>query len=128
MGSESKLAVGHRAEQQGLDYLVNQGLAYVTRNFHCRGGEIDLVMLDRRSSDVCLVFVEVRFRSRNAFAAAAETIDWRKQDRLVRAAALFIARNRRFRNLTVRFDVIAIDDDDAVQWLQDAFRPVHSNL
>ena len=128
MGSESRLAVGRRAEQQGLNYLVDQGLSYVTRNFHCRGGEIDLVMLDSRSTDSCLVFVEVRFRSHNAFAAAAETIDQRKQDRIVRAAALFIARNRRFRNVTVRFDVIAIDDDAAVQWLQDAFRPTHSNL
>jgi len=98
----------------------------VARNFRHRGGEIDLVMLDGD----CLVFVEVRCRSSAHFAAPEVTVDWRKQRKLIGTAARFVARNRRYANLAMRFDVIAIDGDRSpdVRWIADAFRPGDSTL
>lgn len=77
----------------------------------------------------CLVFVEVRYRksSGGAFASAAASVDAHKQRKLALAAAFFLSRERRYVNVPVRFDVVAIDvENDAktkLEWIKDAFRP-----
>ena len=60
----------------------------MTRNFRCRFGEIDLVMLDAD----CLVFIEVRYRKSGSFATAAESVDRRKQRKLALTGAFFLSR------------------------------------
>jgi putative endonuclease len=50
--------------------LIERGLKLVTQNYHCRFGEIDLIMKDGKT----LVFVEVRLRSNNQFGSAASII------------------------------------------------------
>jgi len=106
--------------------LVKHGLRPVTRNFRCRGGEIDLIMLD----DDCLTFVEVRYRASTAFAQASHTVDRHKQRKIVRTAAMFLARNQRFSSFTMRFDVVALEGGEAptINWIKDAFRPINSSL
>jgi len=118
--------IGRRAEQHAFEYLLDHGLEPVARNFHCRGGEIDLIMLD----DGCLAFIEVRYRASASFAHPADTVDARKQRKLIRTAAMFTARNRRFGNAVMRFDVVAVEGDGEmrVRWLRDAFRPDNSTL
>ena len=127
MGPSTTTAIGQRAEQLAYDFLIEQGLQPVARNFHCRGGEIDLIMLD---SD-CLTFVEVRYRMSTSFARASHTVDGRKQQKIIRTAAMFVARNRPFAMHTMRFDVIGVEGSDgghSLTWLQDAFRPNNSTL
>ncbi|MCH9695049.1 MAG: YraN family protein [Gammaproteobacteria bacterium] len=126
MGSDTTTTVGNRAEQLAYRYLLQNGLALVARNFRCRGGEIDLIMLDSS----CLVFVEVRFRAPNRFATAGITVDHHKQRKIIRTAAMFLTRHVRFSNHTMRFDVIAIDglEDSGPDWIKDAFRPDSSTL
>jgi len=101
-----------------MSFLQGRGLRPVTRNFRCRLGEIDLVMLD---GDI-LVFVEVRFRAGTHFTRAGPTVDIHKQRKLARTAALFLARRCEFASRVVRFDVVAIEGD-SVEWTRDAFRP-----
>lgn len=73
----------------------------------------------------CLVFVEVRFRSTNRFAPAVLTVDERKQQKLARAAEIFLSSRPALAENKVRFDVIGIDrdanGDTSVEWLRDAF-------
>ena len=78
----------------------------------------------------CLAFVEVRYRASTTFSAASHTVDHRKQQKLIRTAAMFVARNKRFGAATMRFDVVAIEgpDGDSVDWIKDAFRPNNSTL
>jgi len=118
----SKAAKGARAEQLALDYLRQQGLTSLSRNFRCRFGEIDLVMRDAE----CLVFIEVRYRSANRYASAALSVDARKQAKIVRTATYFLSRNQYLSDCPVRFDVVAFDspedDRDKLQWTKDAFR------
>jgi putative endonuclease len=115
--------VGSAAEHFAYRYLRERGLAAVERNFRCRHGEIDLIMLD----EDCLVFVEVRYRSSGALASAAATVDRRKQDKLVRTAEMFLATHPRFSSYAARFDVFGVDGGDkrcrTVEWVRDAFRP-----
>jgi putative endonuclease len=126
VGFQSTATVGRQAEQLAFDYQAEQNLSPVARNFHCRGGEIDLIMLD---SD-CLTFVEVRYRSSTSYMSASQTIDHHKQRKIIRTAAMFIARNHRFSTYTMRFDVVAIEgvENPTIRWIKDAFRPNNSTL
>ncbi len=115
--------LGAQAEGLALRYLISQGLTSVARNFHRRGGEIDLIMLDGG----CLVFVEVRYRSNSRFSSPLYTVDIHKQRRIVRAAALFVASQTHFAQHTMRFDVVAVEGAEPIfNWLKDAFRPTNA--
>ncbi|HSG58175.1 MAG TPA: YraN family protein [Woeseiaceae bacterium] len=123
MARRTTRALGAAAEELACRYLVDQGLRPIERNFRCRLGEIDLVLLDSR----CLVFAEVRYRHSDRFVAAGLTVDYHKQKKLIRTAALYLARRPRFANHTVRFDVVAIEGKN-VNWIRDAFRPADASL
>lgn len=114
---------GRQAEDLALRYLQRAGLRLVKRNFRCRQGEIDLVMQDRDS----LVFVEVRYRRRDRCGSGAESVDHRKQARIIACARYFLMRHRQLAERPVRFDVMAVSDGEPlpgfrVHWIQDAFR------
>jgi putative endonuclease len=117
-----RAAAGSAAEQAAQQWLRGQGLRSVAQNFRCRCGEIDLVMLDREQ----LVFIEVRLRSRSDYGSAAESVTGRKQQRLIRAAQLFLLANPRWSRAPCRFDVLAASAPGADgafewQWLRNAF-------
>lgn len=109
---------GSREEDLALRHLQSHGLELVARNVHARGGELDLVMRDRDST---LVIVEVRKRSHRAFGTAAESVDARKRRRIVLAARALLARRPELACLPARFDVVALDGDDRIEWIQAAF-------
>ena len=119
-------AIGNHAEQLAHEFLIDQGLHPVARNFRSRGGEIDLIMLDQH----CLTFIEVRYRRSSGFMKPVVTIDRHKQRKIIRTAAMFAARNRQFATLTMRFDVVVLEGDDppSINWIRDAFRPNDSTL
>lgn len=111
---------GRHYEAQALRYLKAQGLKLIRRNYRCTAGEIDLIMLDERT----LIFVEVRFRGTEGFGTAVETVDRRKQQKILRAAQHYLLCNKIYDSHQCRFDVIGITKkNDAVEfsWLPNAF-------
>ncbi|MES0873003.1 YraN family protein [Sinimarinibacterium thermocellulolyticum] len=108
---------GAQAEDAALRLLLAHGLKLVCRNYRCRGGELDLVMLDGQT----LVVVEVRARSHAGFASALESIDRRKQDRLVHATQMFLAAHPAHAGRAVRFDVLGFGADGRANWVRAAF-------
>lgn len=123
MARSDTRSLGRCNEDRALHFLERQGLTLVCRNFRCRLGEIDLVLLDKE----CLVFAEVRYRRPNRFSSAAMSVNHRKQGKIVRTAAIYLSRNAEQSGRTIRFDVISIDgvgrENFTIQWMQDAFRP-----
>ncbi len=121
-------ALGDEAENLAFRYLKQHGLTPVHRNFACRLGELDLIMRE----DSCLIIVEVRFRSHRSLVPAKLTVDRRKQSKILRTAAMFLAWNERFALMSLRFDVVAIDADargeTTIKWIRDAFRPTDNKL
>lgn len=101
---------GQAAEDRALAHLQQHGLRLVTRNFLCKGGEIDLILQERDT----LVFVEVRQRSSRQFGGAAASVTPAKQARMTRAAQVFLLRLQT--PPPCRFDVVAIDGD-TLEWL-----------
>lgn len=71
-----------------------------------------------------LVIVEVRYRARSSFMPAQESVDWRKQARLIRATEHFRLRRSDLCERPVRFDVLALAGDGGreVTWIRDAFQ------
>ena len=114
---------GQRGEDDAEALLQRSGLETVERNYRCRAGAIDLIMLDPASADgSVLVFVEVRLRAPGARVDAVETVDRAKQQRLIQAARHFLMNRPVFGEHACRFDVIAIDDPDRPPtWIRNAF-------
>lgn len=108
---------GAQAEDIALRYLEARGLTLIDRNVRARGGELDLVMRDADS----LVIVEVRKRSHAGFGSAAESVDARKQAKIVVAARWLLAQRSDLARLPARFDVVTLDAQDRVDWIQAAF-------
>ncbi|WP_177424244.1 YraN family protein [Pseudomonas sp. MYb185] len=112
---------GNQAERAAEQLLLNAGLRLLARNHRCKQGELDLVMRDADT----VVFVEVRYRRRNLWGDAAETVDWRKQKRLIAAAHHYLLTHPHLANQPCRFDVIAATGDPAdpasYRWIREAF-------
>ena len=108
--------IGRLGEDQALDYLLKQGLSLVVSNYSTRGGEVDHIMLH----DGSLVFVEVRKRGHGARVDAASSVTPAKQQRIRRAAKHFLLTERHHAHRTVRFDVVAIDNEQ-LNWIAGAF-------
>lgn len=123
MNPENTTTLGRHAEDLACRHLEALGFQLLERNYRCRAGEIDLVMLDGTT----LALVEVRSRSTSAHGGAAATVGARKQQRFIRAARHLILTRPEFRKLAARFDVVAIDagpdgGPPVVRWIRDAFR------
>lgn len=108
---------GEQAEQAALQHLQAAGLRLLQRNFRCRRGEIDLIMRD----DENLVFVEVRYRGNDYFGGAAESVDTRKQEKLMLSAEHYMQKHAKTAKLAARFDVVCIDGQARLEWIRDAF-------
>lgn len=124
----TSIALGTTAELQAEAFLQQQGLVTRMRNYRCKLGEIDLIMLHKNpranTTDTTLVFVEVRLRTNKRFAPALETVDYRKQQKIIKTAMRFLQEQKLYDKVRCRFDVIALDQTGTappVQWIQNAF-------
>ncbi|MFN0038757.1 MAG: YraN family protein [Burkholderiales bacterium] len=107
---------GEPAEDAAATFLIRQGLTLVARNYHCRFGEIDLILNDGAT----LVFVEVRYRRSLTFGSASESITHAKQRKLLRAARHYMAEQSVFPEC--RFDAVLLNGDSSkIEWLRNAF-------
>ena len=96
------LQQGEDAEIACCSYLKSQGLKLIDKNFNSRFGEIDIIMLDKKT----LVFVEVRYRKNNKFGGALASITPSKQNKLRKTAELYLQKNTQHQN--ARFDVVSM--------------------
>lgn len=110
---------GEYFEKIAAQYLTERGLRFITKNFSCRQGEIDLIFSDTD----CLVFVEVKYRKTTDYGGAIAAIPYSKQRKLRYTAQYYMVRHGINENYTpCRFDVIAIEGTiDNIQWIQNAF-------
>lgn len=119
--NDSRRHRGQRAEALALAYLERRRLRLVCKNYRSRFGEIDLIMDDAEN----IVFVEVRYRNHDGRLHPAETIDERKQDKLIRTGHSFVQRHQaRYPRHDYRFDVIAVTGAigrPRIDWIQNAF-------
>lgn len=111
----TRQARGRHAEQRARTFLEDQGLRLLECNYRCRAGEIDLIMQDGES----LVFVEVRLRTHPGFGGALMSVDRFKRAKLIACAQHYLQTSQSA--CAARFDVIAIDADERLDWVRNAF-------
>ena len=112
---------GNLTEQLAQDYLVTQGLTPVDKNYHCRNGEIDLIMLDGDT----YVFIEVKYRKNNKFGGALAAISPSKQKKVKHCVTYYLQHvGLNEYSTCCRVDVITLDgqiSQPKLAWLKNAF-------
>lgn len=115
--SADKTLRGAAMEDRAESFLCAQGLVKKDRNYRCKLGEIDLIMLHQDT----LVFVEVRLRSHRQFANAAESVTASKQRKIIKTAHYYLQQHQLTDKINCRFDVVAFSDTNHPEWIKDAF-------
>ena len=116
---------GEYTENLACKYLEKKGFKLIERNFHCRFGEIDLIMQHNNN----LIFVEVRYRRSNNFGSGAESITSNKQSKLIKTASVYLQQHAKLAKNPTRFDVISISgpiettniNNISFDWIENAF-------
>ena len=96
--------LGRWGEKYCHGFLKKQGLKTLTRNFSCKTGEIDLIMVD---TDRTIVFVEVRTKSDESLSSVESSITAPKKARLLRTARFFLTTHN-IDDRPLRFDIVTI--------------------
>ena len=115
--------IGYFGERETARYLREHGFRVLTANYKTRFGEIDIIA----EKGGILVFVEVKTRAAGAMISAADAVDFRKRERLRKAALSYLAYSKDER--PARFDVAEIyyheaEDRlvaDTVNYMENAF-------
>ncbi|CAC9527619.1 UPF0102 protein YraN [uncultured Gammaproteobacteria bacterium] len=94
----------------------------IEQNYLTRFGEIDIIMIVQ--DEQVLVFVEVRYRQNARFGSAIDTVTTNKQEKLIRAAKLYLQAHNEYGEFICRFDVIGLESNlkyPKITWIKDAF-------
>lgn len=121
-----KLLSGRAGEDAVAGYLTGLGHTVIARNWRSSHLELDLVSL---FSDG-VHFVEVKTRRHGAPALPQDSVGPEKQKHIARAAARFLAANRRrLGDTEAFFDVAAVieyeDKHLEIEYIPNAFIPIH---
>ena len=84
-----KKSLGNIGEDFAAEYYKKLGFTVTSRNYSCRGGEIDIIA----ENSEYIIFVEVKSRSQNALYPPSEAVNFSKQKRLSIAAMKYLAEN-----------------------------------
>ena len=112
----SKLAIdrqqrGRAGEQLARSYVKRQGYEIEATNVRYPIGELDLIARD--AGTLCII--EVRSKASARFGSALESVTFRKQQHLLKAARWYLHRRRPRWNGPVRFDVVTVEWDTGRQ-------------
>jgi putative endonuclease len=100
-----KLDLGARGEDLVAAWYTSHGYTVVGRNWRCREGELDLVVVRGRG----VAFCEVKTRTGTGFGVPAEAVTGEKQRRLRRLAARWLSEQAPSVGYAeVRFDVACV--------------------
>ena len=69
----------------------------------------------------CLVFIEVRYRSKNAYGDAADSVNISKQKKLLKTVLFYLTKNKLHDQHPCRIDVVAIDNIH-IEWIKNAIQ------
>lgn len=119
----SWFSIGHQKEQQAKRWLAKQNIQILAENYHCKGGEIDLIGL--RSSALYepqLIFFEVKYRKQTAYGHPSETVTSQKQQHIIHCAQLYLLKNPQYQDYIMQFDVLTYTaNQEEPEWIQNAF-------
>lgn len=113
--------IGQEQESYAKKWLEKQNLTIIAQNFRCRGGEIDLIAVNKTPNPLQIIFIEVKYRKSNHYGHPMEFVTPQKQSRLQNCAQFFLIKNPQYQEYAMRFDVVSIVKQNPPQWIQNAF-------
>ena len=111
---------GRIGEDIAASYLDANGYHVLERNYRREGAEVDVVCL---GPDGCLVFVEVKSRTRGTFGEGFESVGRAKQSRIVQASMSYISEHS-ITDSDIRYDVVSVTlggSDNSIEHFINAF-------
>lgn len=112
----NKRKTGEDWESCACEYLEQQGMKIVVRNFHCRIGEIDIIGYHNGY----LVFIEVKYRKDNRLGTPEEAVNYNKQRKICMVSDYYRCSHKIAEDCSIRYDVVAICGTE-IRWYQNAF-------
>lgn len=116
---------GKIAEDLAADYLQKNGYKILSRNFRFQKAEVDIIA----EKDDCIIIVEVKARSTDAFMLPQEAVTKTKIKSIVSAANHYLEEFNRHNE--VRFDIISVLPDEKknliIDHIIDAFEALDAN-
>ncbi len=109
-------AKGTTGEAQAAEYLRQKGYVVLQQNWRSKLGELDIIASEKDT----LVFVEVKSRKSSAFGTAAQAVNPRKQQKIIKTAMGYL-KSRGIVDKDVRFDVVSITGEE-VELIKNAFQ------
>lgn len=114
--------IGAYGETLAANYLTDLGYKLLERNYKCKIGEIDIICLDKDY----IVFIEVKTRYTNHYGVPSESVNVKKQFKILKTAQNYILKEKLF-NSNFRFDVIEVllnpdNEKPFINLLKDAFQ------
>lgn len=101
-----KQDVGKIGEDYAVNYLRKKGIRIITRNFKVRGGEIDIIGIDKDT----LIFYEVKTRVFSQFGTPLEAITYWKLKSLIKTAHFYKLKNPSLPD-SMRIDAVSVELD-----------------
>ena len=112
-----KRQVGDFGEEITAEYLEKNGYRILDRNYSKPFGEIDIIAI----KDDLIAFVEVKTRKSDAFAYAAEAVDFYKQQRIRRASQAYLM-EKNMSDFLMTFDIAEVYlDARKINYIENAF-------
>jgi putative endonuclease len=121
----NRVGVGKRVEEGAVSFLnekLQKRFVLLSRNYATCRGEVDVVFEHvSLNGERELVFLEVRFRSKNSFCSGLESVSPKKRQRLISAANHYLASYSGIAQ-EIRFDVMDWDGEEWT-WVRSAWDP-----
>jgi len=113
---KNTFSIGKKGEEQAAAAVESAGMKIIKKNFHSRYGEIDIIA----TYGEIIIFIEVKAWSVFCFDDLAYSIDLKKQRKIIKTAKYFLLENRKYSNMSIRFDVIFVSENE-IKHLASAF-------
>ncbi len=111
---------GRAGEDLAVSRILKEGGRIIDRNFYFKGGEIDIIAVEKWLGEEYLCFIEVKMRENTVNGYPEEAVDRAKQKKLIKGALTYLKYKGLSFELPMRFDVISILGEE-VKWIKNAF-------
>lgn len=109
--STRNTSLGLYGEAIAEKYLISKGYKIITKNFHTRYGEIDIIATTSQHIE----FIEVKTRFTNSLTAPEESIDRKKIIKILRSTQIFLQTHYQTKSWRMSLVGILLNRDKSVK-------------
>lgn len=110
--------LGKLGEQFASDFLTNNGIKIIDKNYFTKFGEIDLIGIENKT----IIFIEVKLRSNKNYGQPYESVTKSKMEKIQKSIELYLSGGD-YGDFDCRFDIVSLIYNDreslfSVEWIK----------